>query len=141
MHTNPYADWSANLFTAKRIQYIILTNTTSLYSILTLGRGITNEYEFAGRLKTVLEEQLRAAGFAFVWDRLISPEFSSGFRFSKSYSRSVTGSMNDMIHCAKFMLVEGESSPFDVSNELNWMPMSMIEHVFPDDEFRSQTLE
>lgn len=29
---NPYADWSANLFTADRTQYIILTNTQSLYS-------------------------------------------------------------------------------------------------------------
>ena len=29
---NPYADWSAHLFTVDRTQYIILSNTKSLYS-------------------------------------------------------------------------------------------------------------
>jgi hypothetical protein len=28
---NPYADWSCHLFTADRTQYIILSNTASLY--------------------------------------------------------------------------------------------------------------
>ena len=29
---SPWGDWSARLFTADRTQYIMLTNTTSLYS-------------------------------------------------------------------------------------------------------------
>ena len=29
---NPYADWSCHLFTADRTQYIIMSNTKSLYS-------------------------------------------------------------------------------------------------------------
>ena len=29
---NPYADWSANLFVVDRTQYIILSNTASLYA-------------------------------------------------------------------------------------------------------------
>jgi len=28
---NPFADWSAHLFTANRAQYIVITNTASLY--------------------------------------------------------------------------------------------------------------
>jgi uncharacterized protein DUF6933 len=28
---NPFADWSAHLFTAERVQYLMLTNTASLY--------------------------------------------------------------------------------------------------------------
>jgi hypothetical protein len=35
---NPYADWSAHLFTADRTQYIIVTNTKSLYSVVMFGR-------------------------------------------------------------------------------------------------------
>ena len=31
---NHYADWSAHLFTADRTQYIIVTNTQSLYSVV-----------------------------------------------------------------------------------------------------------
>ena len=36
---NPFADWSAHLFTADRTQYLILTNTPSLYSMVIYGRG------------------------------------------------------------------------------------------------------
>lgn len=39
---NPYCDWSSTLFTANRSQYIIITNTGSLFSIVTQGKGITN---------------------------------------------------------------------------------------------------
>lgn len=40
---NPYADWSAHLFTADRTQYVILSNTASLYSTVMYGRGINND--------------------------------------------------------------------------------------------------
>ena len=40
---NPFADWIGHLFTAQRTQYIILSNTTSLYSIIMFGRGITDD--------------------------------------------------------------------------------------------------
>jgi hypothetical protein len=30
---NPFIDWTAHLFTAERVQYLIVTNTTSLYSL------------------------------------------------------------------------------------------------------------
>ena len=42
LNENPYADWSAHLFTADRTQYIILSNTKSLYSCVMFGKGITN---------------------------------------------------------------------------------------------------
>ena len=139
LHSNPFADWSAHLFTAEKTQYIILTNTTSLYSVMTFGRGITNDGKFLGRMTGVLGEFLRNDGLAFIWQRLISPETAS-IRFSKSYNRVVTGSINEIVRCAKYLLIIREMSPFEVSNDLNEMPMSMIEHVFPRDEFRSQTL-
>jgi hypothetical protein len=140
LHSNPFADWSAHLFTVERAQYIILTNTTSLYSVITFGRGITNDGEFIGRMTSVLGEFLRDDGLAFIWQRLISPETTS-VRFSKSLNRSVTGSINEMIQCAKYLLINRDMSPFEVSNDLNEMPMSMIEHVVPRDEFISQTLD
>ena len=46
---NPYADWSAHLFTADRTQYIILTNTQSLYSVVMYGKGIADDSRFIGR--------------------------------------------------------------------------------------------
>jgi hypothetical protein len=37
---NPYADWSAHLFTADRTQYIIVANMKALYSVVMFGKGI-----------------------------------------------------------------------------------------------------
>jgi len=60
--SNPFADWSANLFTVQRAQYIILTNTASLYSVVMLGRGIANERRFASAALDSIREFLIADG-------------------------------------------------------------------------------
>lgn len=49
LNENPYADWSAHLFTVNRTQYIILSNTKSLYSCVMFGAGITNDSVFIER--------------------------------------------------------------------------------------------
>lgn len=53
---NPYADWSSHLFTAARTQYIILTNTPSLYSCVMYGRGITDDSTFIDRALDTIRE-------------------------------------------------------------------------------------
>jgi len=40
LHENPFADWSAHLFVADRTQYIILSNTKSLYSVVMFGKAL-----------------------------------------------------------------------------------------------------
>ena len=50
---NPYADWSCHLFTADRTQYIIMSNTKSLYSCVIYGAGITDDSRFMQRDPTV----------------------------------------------------------------------------------------
>ena len=140
LHSNPFADWSANLFTVERVQYIIMTNTTSLYSVMTFGQGITNAGKFFKKITYVLSELLLNDGFNFIWERLILPETVS-IHFSRSYNRAVIGSMNEIVRCAKYLFAYRDMSPLKVSSELNEMPMSMIEHIFPIDEFRSQTLD
>jgi hypothetical protein len=37
---NPIADWSAHLFVADRTQYILLSNTKSLYSTVMFGKEL-----------------------------------------------------------------------------------------------------
>src|SRR5262245_42497949 len=39
LHENPLADWSAHLFVAGRTQYLLLSNTRSLYSTVLYGKG------------------------------------------------------------------------------------------------------
>lgn len=126
---NPFADWSAHLFTANRRQYIITTNTPTLYTMIMYGGGITTDAGFIAAFRNELSSFLQYAGIGFVFERCIEPQFEQ-VHYSKSLNRSVTGSMNDLIYLAKVYLEEGMSVS-DVSLHLNQAPMSYIKYLSP----------
>ena len=132
---NPYLDWSANLFRAQRVQYIIITNTTSLYSMIMYGRGITNHSNFIKGIMSTMRDFLKADDNEFIYRRFIEPNVSP-MMFAKSLNRAVTGSMNDLIYGAKFLLEYRELTPWDVAQELNNTPMSLIQPLLPREAFR-----
>ena len=132
---NPYADWSCHLFSADRTQYVIVTNTKSLYSCVLYGRGVTNDSVFIERALSSLREFMEDDGQAFVYQKLIAPA-SGTVSFAKALSRSVTRSMNDMIHHAKMWLIERELSPFDVGFKLNEIPMSALGYANARERFK-----
>ncbi|MEX0867448.1 MAG: hypothetical protein WD030_08815 [Pirellulales bacterium] len=137
---NPYADWSGHLFTADRTQYVIVTNTASLYSALLFGRGITDDNQFLRRALDTIREVMDDDGLEFIHRRFVAP--STGMvQFSMALNRSVTGSMNDMVQCAKFLLAEEELSPFDVAFKLNEMPMSALKYVDPREALKYLEIE
>jgi hypothetical protein len=125
LHENPFADWSAQLFAADRTQYIILTNTKSLYSVVMYGKGITNDNSFILRALSNIREFMEADGQEFVYEKFII-HAGATVRFAKALDRSVTGSMNDMIKHAKYWLAHGDIAPFDVGFRLNEIPMSAL---------------
>ena len=127
---NPFVDWSAHLFSADRTQYIILSNTASLYSSVMYGKGITNDSRFIERALGSIREFMEADGQAFVYHRLIAPS-SGTIRFAKALDRSVTGSMNDLINHATMWLIEGELSPHVVGIKLNEIPFSSLKYLSP----------
>jgi len=122
---NPYADWSAHLFSADRTQYILLSNTRSLYSTVLYGKGITDDGRFIQRALGGLRQSLEDDGHASLYQRFIAPP-SSTVRFAGALDRAVTGSMNDLIAHATAWLVEGELSPFDVGSRLNDVLLSAL---------------
>ena len=124
-HENPLADWSAHLFVAGRTQYLLLSNTRSLYCTVLYGKGVTTDSHFIGRALGGLREFLEADGQAFAYRRLIVPATAS-VRFAKALDRSVTGSMNDLIKHATAWLAEGDVSPFDVGFRLNDILLSAL---------------
>ena len=93
---NPYADWSCHLFTADRTQYIIVSNTKSLYSCVLYGKGITNDSVFIERVLSSLREFMEDDGQSFIYQKFVAPA-SGTVSFAKALNRSVTGSMNDLI--------------------------------------------
>ena len=115
---NPFADWSAHLFVADRTQYIILSNTKSLYSTVLYGKGITNASHFIERALSSIREFMEDDGQEFVYRRFIVPA-SESVQFAKALDRSVTGSMNDLIRHATAWLAEGDLSPHDLGFRLN----------------------
>ncbi len=122
---NPFADWSAHLFVADRTQYILLSNTKSLYSTVIYARGITDDGRFIERALSSLREFMEDDGQAFVYHCLIAPA-SATVRFARALDRTVTGCMNELIVQATALLVGDELSPFDVGFRLNEVLLSAL---------------
>lgn len=128
LNENPYADWSCHLFTADRTQYILLTNTASLYSCVLYGRGIANDSRFIERALSGIREFMEDDGQTFVYQKFIAPA-SAKVSFAKALNRKVTGSMNEHINTAKFMLAD-DMAPSEIGYRLNETPMSAL--IGPD---------
>ncbi|QDU95792.1 DUF6933 domain-containing protein [Lignipirellula cremea] len=122
---NPYADWSCHLFTADRTQYILMSNTPSLYSCVMFGRGITDDSRFIERALSTIREFMDDDGQAFIYQKFIAPA-SGTVSFAKALNRSVTGSMNDLINHATAWLQDGDISPHDVGFKLNDVLLSAL---------------
>jgi len=133
---NPYLDWSANIFRAQRVQYIIFTNTSSLYSMIMFGRGIVDISTFIGDMTSTMRDFLKEDGFEVIYRRIIAPN-RSPILFAKSLNRSVTGSMNDFISQAKYHIENGNLSPWDTSFRVNDVPMSFLNYSHPRKVFKS----
>ena len=142
---NPFADWSAGLFLVGRPQYILVTNTKSLYSTVLPAKGVTDGKTFVERALSGLREFMDADGQEGVYERLVAP-VSGAVQFAKALNRSVTGSMNDMTKLAAFCLAEGDVSPVEIGSRLKGIPMSALKHDgsthgFPRDAFKAMVDE
>lgn len=136
LNENPFADWSAHLFSADRTQYILLTHTKSLYSAVTYARGITNDNCFINRALSVVREFMEEDGLAFAYHQFIAPNCGRIY-FAKALDRSVTGSMNDLVMIATLHLAEGRLAPFDVGFRLNKTPFSSLAYSSPRAVFKA----
>jgi hypothetical protein len=137
---NPFVDWTAHLFTVERVQYIIVTNTAALYSVVMFGRGITDDNEFIQRTLSFMSELMAKDGYEFFYRRLIAPH-TARVSFSKATDKHVLGSMNELILRAEYYVTERQMSPFDVSIEINDLLMSYIGYKHPKDAFRHLKVE
>ncbi len=89
---NPYADWTAHLFTVNRAQYIILSNTKSFYSCVMFGAGITDEDLFIKRAFSIIREFMEDDGQQFAYAKFIVPA-SGSIQLAKALDRQ-----NDRLH-------------------------------------------
>ena len=115
---NPFADWTARLFTVDRVQYILITNTATLYSVVMFGKSITNDNAFIHAMLDSLRDLMEEDALREIYHQQVAPQ-TDRISFAKSASRSVTSSMNQLSFEAEVYLTSGEVSPFDVSLRLN----------------------
>lgn len=98
------------------------------------GKGITNDGFFLNRTTSLIREFLEDDGHQFIFQRLVAPSTAT-ISFSTALNRNVTGSINDLVLQAKFILAEGEVSPFDASFIVNDTPLSYLDYANPKKAF------
>jgi hypothetical protein len=123
MDAAPIADWTSHIFFAGRTPYILVSNTATLYSTVLDAKGITNHSDFIVRYMAALRDFMEADGLAFAYDHFIGPR-TGLIHFASTFSRSVTGSMNELIAFAQVLLADEETSPFDLGFRLNDLLLS-----------------
>ena len=127
---NPFLDWTANLFSVSHYQYIVLTNTRSLYSVVFRGKGVSDANSFIDYSLDALQSYMIHDRTISIVEPYITPPIDS-IVFSKTGDRRVLGSMNDLIGMAKLYLQE-PGIPLTVVNErINDAPMSMLGYQHP----------
>lgn len=133
---HPLADWTAHIFTVQGVQYIILTNSATLYSVVMYGRGISDDGVFIQRMFEGISEYMTAEGGGDLFQQGILPH-AGRVVFSKTGDRRVLGSINDHVICAKVYLDDQmECSPFEAARRLNRTPMSLLSYARPCDALR-----
>lgn len=132
---NPFIDWTAHLFTVQHTQYIIVTNSASLYSMVMYGRGITNDTEFSQKTLNYMREFMIKNGCEFICRRLIEP-YTGQISFAKATNRRVLGSMNEFIFHAKFFISERRLPVFETSILINDTPMTYLGYKHPLKAFK-----
>jgi len=135
MSANPFADWSSHVFPAGRSEYILSTNTSTLYSVVFSARSIKGEAAFRSNMLAQLRATMMEDGFEFHYKRLIDVE-SDAPSYSKALSRGVIGSMHDMAELACYSLEVQGKSPEQVTRMINETPFSVIGGSGPRDVFR-----
>lgn len=135
----PYLDWYANLFTAQRYQYILVTEAKSLLSIVMHGSGITDDDKFIKQFLGELHEYLNDTGNRLIFERIIVPQ-TGVIKMSKTVSKSVVGSMNDIINLSKSYLEDEEIGPWDLMKMINRTPFKAIGYDRPEEAFRKMKL-
>lgn len=89
------------------------------------GNGITDRNRFIERAFNAMREFREDDGQAFVYQRFIAPSAAT-VSFAKARSRSVTGSMNELVMAATHSLESSDVAPHDMGFFLNDFLLSSV---------------
>jgi hypothetical protein len=124
-HESPLRDWSAQAFAVGRAEYVLLSNTRSLYSVVLADMGLRDTARFTERVLGAIRAILEGAGHG-ANDRHHPTPAVESVRLAKALDRSVTGSMNELIAHATALLADGDVSLAEVGVRLNDVLLSAL---------------
>jgi hypothetical protein len=132
-------DWHANLLWLDRKKYVLFTNNQTLYSFLVHWIKTPQSVDFLERFRLGLFRSLMSEGLA---DAQVEYVLSGHTQvtISKTNSRSVLGSMNDLTFQIKSMVrLSGglaDANLSEIARQLNRIPMSAIKYELAIDELK-----
>lgn len=115
---NCFVDWSANLVEIRRKNYVLLTHTTTFYSVVFPLDRIGSAKAFSARVIQVLDEVLHHQKLGHVFDQLILPHLDPVV-YAACQDRTVTGRMRQVLTVAKDLDDVALSKPFWSAAYLN----------------------
>ena len=132
-------DWHANMLWLDRKKHVLFTNDQTLYSLLVPWNKSPRLTDFIQRFRLGLLKSLMSDGLAEVQTEYLLSEYMQ-VTITKTNSRSVLGSMNDLAFQIKSMVfMNGGVTDVNLS-EVNWqlnrIPMSAIKYKFSIDELK-----
>jgi len=122
---DPLTDWSAHVFNVSRTQYILISNTYSLYSTVMFSRGMKDTHELIVGALVAIRDTMEEDGLLSAYMQRIVPA-SGVVQFGKAFSRSVTGSVNELIATATLFMADDDLSPYDAGQRLNDILLSIL---------------
>jgi hypothetical protein len=131
-------DWHANLLRLERKKYVLFTNDQTLYSLLVHWGKTPRSADFLERFRLGMFMSLMSEGLTEVQVEYLLREHQQ-VMITKTNSRSVLGSMNDLAFQIKFMIGDSRLADADLSEinrQLNHIPMSAIKYNFGTDEMK-----
>jgi hypothetical protein len=132
-------DWHANLLWLNRHKCVLFTNDRTLYSFLMRWRKTPRSVSFLERFRLDLFKSLMNEGLAEAQVEYVLREHAQ-VTITKTNSRSVLGSMNDLAFQIKSLIhMNEELTDADlsgISRQLNRTPMSAIKYKTGIDELK-----
>jgi len=132
-------DWHANILWLDRKKYVLFTNDQTLYSLLVPWNKSPRSTDFMKRFRFGLLKSLMNEGLAEAQVEYLLSEHAQ-ITITKTNSRSVLGSMNDLAFQIKPMILVSDGltdvNLSEVNLQLNRIPMSAIKYQISIDELK-----
>jgi len=132
-------DWHANMLWLDRKKYVLFTNDQTLYSLFVPWNKSPRSTDIMERFRFGLLKSLMSEGLAEVQIKYLLSEHAQ-ITITKTNSRSVLGSMNDLAFQIKPMILVSDGltdvNLSEVNLQLNRIPMSAIKYQISIDELK-----